>query len=67
MSYFDLNTVIIIIFPPMRFDLARCLGQSYKIWFLCEMSDVLQKCPIKLFFGAFVYSFLGLYYVIDVF
>ena len=35
--------------------------------FRCEMSHVLQKFPIKLFFDAFVYSFLGLYYLIDVF
>ena len=32
-----------------------------------KMSHVLQKFPIKLFFDAFVYSSLGLYYLIDVF
>ena len=31
-----------------------------------KMSHVLEKFPIKLFFDAFVYSFLGLYYLIDV-
>ena len=30
--------------------------------FRCEMSHVLQNLPIKLFFDAFVYSYLGLYY-----
>ena len=32
MSYFDLNTEIII-WTLVRFDLAECLGQSYKMGF----------------------------------
>ena len=65
MSYFDLTTEIII-WPTMRFDLAWCLGRSYKMGFRYEMFYVLQKYTIKLFFGAFVYSFLGLCYFIGV-
>ena len=61
MFYFYLNTEIIIS-PPMRFDLAKCLGRSDKMGFLMWYVPCLTKLP----FDAFVYSSLGLYYLIDV-
>ena len=45
----------------IRFGLM--FGTVFTKWvFRCVMSHVLQNFPIKLFFDAFVYSSLGLYY-----